>query len=346
MANRSKILVLLTGGTICSIEDERGERYSDVKRVQIVEHFQRGGSPYAKEPAFDVLAPLDVLSENMTTDTWNQLLACLRERVEWSQYRGIILLHGTDTLAYTAALLSITLTGTKIPVCMVSAHLPLADPQTNGHANFRAAVELILNGIAPNVYAVYRNMDGRMLVHLGAHLLQCASYSNDFYSADAVEIKNVTCARCEGRAYGAEEGLLPRLMPLRPSVLKLTPYVGMDYTRISLDGVEAIVHETFHSESVCVERSRKQGAYSGASVLCLLDACKSRDIPLLLAPCSREAYRYESTGDALENGAHPLYGLTAEMAYVKTLIGCALGLRGDSLVAFCQEEINGESLFP
>ena len=337
-----KILVLLTGGTICSTEDENGSRFSNVENVRIIEHFRQSESEYANAVDFDRLAPLDVLSENMTLDTWNRLLDCFRSEIDWTAYKGIVVLHGTDTLAYTAALLSIVLAGTPIPVCLVSSQLPLHHAQTNGHANFRVAVELILNGIKPNVYAVYRNMDGTMYLHYGAHLLQCASYSNDFFSGDEVMLPDKACAAFEGVAYQTKEPLLFNLSALASTVLKITPYVGMDYSRIFLDGVHAIVIETYHSESVCVERSRGIGSYSGASILSLLDRCKEAGIPLFLAPCSEDAYCYESTRDAILKEAASLYGMTAEMAYVKLLVGCALGYQKDDLVGFAKKSINFE----
>ena len=342
MTDRTKILVLLTGGTICSTEDESGSRFSNVENVRIIEHFRANNPEYADRVDFEQLAPLDVLSENMTVDTWNRLLECFRREIDWSAYQGIILLHGTDTLAYTAALLSIALVGTPIPVCMVSAQLPLDCKDTNGHANFKASVDLLLGGIAPNVYAVYRNTDGVTYVHMGAHLLQCASYSNDFFSGDAVALKGEGPAFWEGIPYRTREPLIDRLAPLSSSVLKITPYVGMNYARIALEGVQAIVHETYHSESVCVERSRRIGNYSAASILALLEKCKAAGIPLLLAPCSEASYHYESTKDAILGGAASLYGMTSEMAYVKLMLGVALGYRGEELVSFARKSLNGE----
>jgi len=165
--HKPKILVILTGGTICSSTDEKGQRYSDAENVKIVGHFQNSDSPFSGKVKFDKEIPLDTLSENMTVSKWNTLLETLKA-VKYGDYKGIIILHGTDTLAYTASLLAITLAGIPVPVCLVSSQLPLDKDGTNGHANFRAAAELILNGIAPNVYAVYRNSDGVIYVHYGA----------------------------------------------------------------------------------------------------------------------------------------------------------------------------------
>ena len=341
--NNPKILVVMTGGTICSATNKEGVRYSDAKGVKIIDKFKRGESPFHNQVDFEKAMPLDILSENMTVARWNQLLDALRT-VDWNAYKGIIILHGTDTLAYTASLLSIVLAGMKIPVCLVSSQLPLSRRATNGYANFRAAVELIMNGIAPNVYAVYRNSDGVIYTHYGAHLLQCANYSDDFYSKDQMAIPDPDNACLAGMPFQTKTQYFRKFTALEPCVLQLTPYVGVDYSAYCLDTVRAVVHGTYHSESVCVERSNGTGEYGRYSVLQFIDSCKKRDIPVLLAPCSPLAYRYESTGDALRQGAFSISRMTNEMAYVKTLVGCALGYKNEALQAFVNKRINHECI--
>ena len=339
---RKKILVVLTGGTICSSVNAEGIRYSDAKNVEIISAFYRNYPEYCDKIQFDSVMPLDILSENMTLDSWNILLRFFRSDVNRNAYNGVIVLHGTDTLAYTSSLLSLALAGFEIPVCMVSAQLPLSFAETNGHDNFRAAVELIMNGIAPNVYAVYRNSDGEMYLHYGATLLQCGNYSQDFFSREAVIIDMEHPARAEGRAFETQELLLDRMSDLTPCVLQIMPYVGLRYDGICLDGVRAIVHGTYHSQSVCVERKNGEGEYASSSVLYLLDRCREREIPVFLAPCSPQAFFYESTGDAIAHGACCMNGMTSEMAYVKTLVGCALGLEGVLLREFLDSDVNFE----
>ena len=339
-----KILVILTGGTICSTEDADGKRYSNASHVQIISAYKAGAcAPYCNID-FEQQMPLDILSENMTVETWNTLIRYLKG-VSWNNYRGIILLHGTDTLAYTASLLSILLTGIPVPLFLVSSQLPLNSPATNGHANFRAAVELIMNGIQPNVYAVYRNSDDTMYLHYGAHLLQCKNHSDDFFSKDAVCLSDCSAASFCSTAFETTPCYLEQIDALSPCVLRIAPYVGLCYDHYSLDGIRAVLHGTYHSQSICVERKQGIGAYSNASILSLLDRCREWQIPLFLEPCSETAYHYESTGDALQNGAATLWGMTSEMAYVKTLIGCALGLSGAELTDFLRRSINHEMIW-
>ncbi|MBR4868469.1 MAG: asparaginase, partial [Clostridia bacterium] len=131
-----------------------------------------------------------VLSENNTVNTWNQLLESLREIVQRNQnYDGIIITHGTDTLAYTAALLSVVCKGMNLPIFLVSSHRPLLDktgnpdPHANGVDNFATAVSAIYQGITPGVYVPYRNpSNGVMHMHKGEQITQCPIYSDDFSS--------------------------------------------------------------------------------------------------------------------------------------------------------------------
>ena len=353
------ILVILTGGTICSAPKadagNKNQSNATAAKAHILADFAASVSPFASAVSFEIRALVpDVLSENITLDVWNRLIDLFRE-VRWENYDGVIVLHGTDTLAYTACLLSMLLAGTPIPTVLVSSQLPLTkrdedgrevrEERTNGYANFRAAVELIKNGIAPNVYAVYRNMDGRMLLHYGAHLLQCPNYSNDFHSYDEVEISDTENARLAGRPFGGDTRYFETIGSLTPSVLLLVPYIGLDYARISTDGICAVVHGTYHSDTVCVERKERSEPFSSASVLSLVDRCKAAKIPFFLAPCDKDAYAYASTGDALDRGASYIPHTTLELAYVKTLVGVALGHGGAELEAFLRCEINHERLY-
>ncbi len=343
--NSEKILLILTGGTICSVEDEEGIRSSETRQAQykIVSRFRNSSSPF-KDTEFDYLTPLNILSENMTVKNWNTLLDCLRDVPCRDVYKGIIMLHGTDTLAYTSSLLSLMLTHLDIPLILVSSQLPLSYESSNGNANFRAAVELIMNGIKPNVYAVYRNSNGNIYAHFGADLKQCANYSNDFFSRNSYEIENTENALWEGRAFETKNTFLNDITSLDGRVLSIVPYVGIDYDNYNLARVSAVVHNTFHSESVCVERSKKQGEVTNLSIISFAERCREHGVDLFLAPCNPLSFAYESTGDALENGALPISGTTFEMAYVKTLVGCSLGLSGKELGEFVNKRVNFESV--
>ncbi|MBR3589211.1 MAG: asparaginase [Clostridia bacterium] len=340
-----KILVILTGGTICSHENRDGERTADVKdaKYKIISNFRNSSSPY-RNTEFDFLFPLNILSENMTINTWNTLLDVFREK-SFSEYKGIIILHGTDTLAYASSLLSMMLTHLEVPVVLVSSQLPVDRKEANGKANFRAGVELIMNGLKPNVYAVYRNSDNNIYLHYGSHLLQCENYSDDFFSIDKIKIPDSENAKLEGKAFQTKNNLLSEIKELIPCVMSITPYVGINYDNFSLETIRAVIHGTFHTQAVCVERSKKQGPFTNFSILSFIERCKEKDVDFFLSPCSENSFSYESTGDALENGCLTISDMTKEISYVKALIGCSLGLKGRELSDFINNEINFEKIY-
>ncbi len=354
---KKKILVVLTGGTICSRKDanKESQSYASKAKEMIIDNYLSSNSPVKDGVSFETVSlKEDVLSENMTIDVWNELLRLFSDKTIWTDNDGIIVLHGTDTLAYTSALLSIALAGAPIPICMVSAQLDLFNKNTNGYMNFKASVELIVNGIEPNVYAVYRNMKtdrsiseptGAMLVHYGAHLMQCSNYSSNFYSIDAMEITDLNNARLQGKAFETDTFYIEKIKELTPSVLAINSYVGLRYSSFNLDGVKAILHGTYHSDTVCVERKSPNATndnFTDYSILYLLKKAKEKDIPVFLSPCNENAYTYVSTGDAIRNGALGITGTTFELAYVKLLVGLALSLSGADLREFMEKSINFE----
>ena len=338
---KDKILLVLTGGTICSFADRSGEKKPDTKKADylIKEIFKASDSPY-KDAEFDDKIPMSILSENMSCDRWNELIEALREyKIE--NYRGVIILHGTDTLAYTSAMLSLVLAGINVPVFMVSSQLPLTEEKANGNDNFRVAVELIMKGIKPNVYVPYRNMDGKMLIHLGSHITQCPNFSNDFHSSDEVEVDSKK-PEFSGVEYESGGKIIEKIGKFSASVLKIEPYVGLDYSRINLEGIKAVCHGTYHSETMSVGEDIPD-EYSIFS----LKECFSGAMPLFITPCgykeSEKTECYETTACIVKKGGVPVFGMTSEMVYVKAMVGVALGLFGDKLKKFLKdEEINGE----
>lgn len=350
-----KILLILTGGTICSFTTPKGEQAPDVERAKslIVQTFRESDSLYRGEDCtqFDIVSPLDILSENMTVLHWNTLIREMRT-YDFSMYDGVIVLHGTDTLAYTAAMLSVVLSGLHIPVILVSSQLSLADPGANGPANFKAAVELIANGILPNVYVTYRNEEGygraltkTMYVHYAAHLLQCANRSNNFYSCDMTPISTENAVFAGTQSLGTNPLLFdPRFNGLFACVLKIDPYVGLDYSKLSLVGIDAIIHGTYHSSTVETNPNIKDVDCTHYSIIHLKKMCDQHTPPISLFIEPYVKTTYESTGEVLRAGIMPIKDLTSEMAYVKTLIGCSLGYRGKALQAYLERNVNNEHL--
>ena len=378
-----KICVLLTGGTICSLPNDNDKNTSNAAKTSIMltKFFkEESGSPFQGKVDFDIVSlRRDILSENMTMNIWLEIIQIFRTDILTGNYKGVIILHGTDTLAYTSSFLSMVLSGIKIPVCLVSAQLGLGvyldkakkkewvkNEKTNGYANFCASVELIMNGLAPNVYVVYRNEGnehnrqhdpGAFLVHYGSHLLQCQNESNNFHSRDEIIILDTTNARIDGRCFENSDCFYEKIDKVDNGVVVIKPYTNLDYTDINLDGKKIVIHGTYHSESMCIGRDVYNDKKVNRddfvldeiidedrnySILFLLEKCKKRNIPVFLVPCDKENAAYGTTANAIKNGAIPLKGITFEAAYAKAILGISLGIDCEHLKEFMEKTINGE----
>ncbi len=338
-----KILIMMTGGTISTTANANGHLTANGKStVSFLANTLLSSGDYDVE--FDYIHPLNILSENMTFPRLNVLLDEFSS-LDPNAYGAIIVAHGTDTLAYTSSLLSLVLAGwSERPIFLVSSDHTLTDERANGHDNFRAAIELALDGFGAGVYVPYRNSDGVIYLHHGAHLRQCDNFTADFFSADM-------CPYKEAKPYEvqAQFPLIKALPRLNECVMMIEPYVGIDYSNYLLPPhISAVLHGSSHSSSACAERSDRSEPFSRRSVIYLANECKKRGIDLFLSPLP-EAMRktlgtYASTADILMNGAKPIFSLTNETAYMKLALAYSLGYEGDEVPAFLEREVASEKL--
>ncbi len=345
-----KILTVYTGGTI-STEEVEGVRAlcPTLSRRLIVELFKKTNSKYANsadEIFVDSHFPEEkmTLSECMTPSRVFDVANHTKEKLT-SEYSGVIILHGTDTLAYSAAIFSLLFAGVDIPIMLVSAGLPPAAPGSNAIPNFRTAAELIMAGIPAGVYAPYKNSRGDMMLYSGARIMQSDNYSDDFsakdggyklkdsedYSTLFEEISNMRKNRC--KKWDSELFALETPAP----VLLLYPYTGLDYSLLDVSKFGAVVHGTYHSGTVMTS-----SCSSPYSVLTLADACRAADVPLVIAPTRLGEGRYESADSLFAREDIILVDMTSEAAYAKAICATALGYCGGKFKEFIAANIAGE----
>ena len=353
---KKRILLVHTGGTIGSAFDKEKQcrvlapRLAD---MTLLKRFMADTNSTQEEIAslFDN-SGLDeknrTFSENMTYSKLNMILRNISTK-NIDDYSGIIILHGTDTLAYTSSLFSFVFSDTDIPIMMVSGNRPPDDETSNANINFQTAVELILQGIAPNVYVPYRNADGNMWLHIGSAIRQSPNYSEDFEcvsekksfclnDADLSEVFSKCLKLSDNRKKLPFE--LNDSELIDNGILMILPYTGMDYRHYNLDGVKAIIHGTYHSGTVCVERNSEADEYNANSLLWLADECDRKNIPIFVAPSKLNVDQYSSVLDLVKNSSAELLDMTTESAYAKLLLAISCGY--ENLTEYMHMEISNE----
>ncbi len=338
-----KILVLLSGGTVCSAADENGV-LSVTKEggAALVEGFKKSRACF--DVTFDVTENLFILSENMTFEGWNSIFSLYRKKTLESNYDGVIIAHGTDTLGYTASLFSLLLSKTDVPVFFVSSNAPLSSKRANGNDNFKSALDCIVNGISPNVYVCYKNIsNGKMMLHLASRLKQCASYTEDFESAGEIDISDISKAVIEeiNERFPSEkrkEILIPNGFSFKRKVLFILPYPEIDYSAFDLSRFGAVLHGCYHSGTA---NANGNGV---SSVNCLLSRCREKGIPFYFAPAKESGEIYLSAKTVSESGnATFLYGATAELYYSKLTLALSLFEKNEDIYNFMTTEFNFEN---
>lgn len=338
-----RILIMMTGGTISTTVSESGHLAANGKKtvsLLAAEYERRGGT----DAEFEYRHPLDILSENMTFAHLDRLLDAFRG-VERGRYDAIIVAHGTDTLAYTSSLLALALAGWwDKPVFVVSSDRTLTDPRANGYDNFCAAVELAKSGFGAGVYVPYRNSDGTVYLHHGAHLRQCGNFTSDFFSADMRP-----CSEAVPYHTDAEHPILDQLTHLSPCVMRIEPYVGIDYASYRMGkGIRAVLHGSYHSSTACALRDSVSGAYTSRSVHYLIKKCRAKGIDTFLSPLP-ESMRttsgvYHTTADLIASGIQPIFSLTSECAYMKLVLAYSLGYEGEEVGLFVERQLADEKI--
>jgi len=138
MENNASILIIYTGGTIGMCKDHQtGELrpvdLHDLKEyIPNLELFNFSINSYSFDPIID--------SANMTPDFWVKLAEVIQENYE--TYDGFVILHGSDTMSYTASALSFMLENLNKPVIITGSQLPLGMIRTDGRENFITSLEI------------------------------------------------------------------------------------------------------------------------------------------------------------------------------------------------------------
>jgi L-asparaginase len=138
MAGRKKILLIYTGGTIGMIQRKRDASYIpfdfELIRSQVPELERLGCdiSVISYDP------PLD--SSNIGPEIWVQISQSIQENYHAAD--GFVILHGTDTMAYTGSALSFMLEGLNKPVILTGAQLPINEIRTDAKENLVTAIQI------------------------------------------------------------------------------------------------------------------------------------------------------------------------------------------------------------
>lgn len=236
-----KILMLATGGTIASTSDGSGLAPT-VSGRELAEQV----------PLLDTLCELDFIqlmnidSTNMRPRDWMRIARAVRD--SYDSYDGFVILHGTDTMAYTAAALSYLVRDSEKPIVLTGSQQPMASPFTDAKLNLYQSVLYACDEGSRDVSVVF---GGSVICGTRARKQRTMSF-NAFTSMNFPAIAYVRGERIV-RAGGvrprrAGEGARPRFYDALDEhviVLRLTPELNPSIFDLLRRDYHAVILETF-----------------------------------------------------------------------------------------------------
>lgn len=135
---KASLLLIYTGGTIGMKQDPVSQTLRPFDFSQILEEVPEL-SKFAYRIDSVSFNPI-IDSSDIDPDAWKQLVSHIETR--YDDYDGFVILHGTDTMAYSASALSFMLEGLTKPVIFTGSQLPIGMPRTDGKENLISAVEI------------------------------------------------------------------------------------------------------------------------------------------------------------------------------------------------------------
>ena len=309
-----RIKLILTGGTIGSRIDERGNISPSAEPMLL--KYCSETIKYSAE--FEVSEPFSVLSENMTASHREALIKELL-KLEKCPVDGVIVAHGSDTLCYTAALISMATRHLPFPIVFIASDKVLSDPASNGRANFESAVTLIKSStLHRGTFICYRDKSGENSVYLGTRLCSAEPIFDSFLPFDGSRL-GVTQ---NGDFYPENTPLINEINREKEAVIsgdfKLSDDILLTFSspcfypeRLNLEGITAVINYGYHC-----------GTGNEKGLLALAENCKKADIPLYLASFKdKDAPVYESLAELLKmENVKRLYNISPESAAAKVCL--------------------------
>ena len=310
-----KILLLSTGGTIASKVDYRtGAVTPALSATELYEAVPE----IAKIANVDAEVLFSEYSENLQPEHWLEIAEKL-DSVAKSDYLGIIIAHGTDTMHYSSAFLSFALSGFTKPIVLVGSQRSSDRPSSDAALNLIAATKFLVGTESTGIYVVMHQneSDDAVACHLGTRVRKNHTSKRSAFqtvgSDPAFVVYEEKILKNMEKKFFTKNDYNPRInLDTKVALIKYHPgfnpeviesLIKLQYKAIIFEGTGlGHVGKTMYNS---IKKAKENGMFLGMTSQCI-DGRVSMTV-------------YESGRDLLDMGIVPLETMIPEVALVKAM---------------------------
>lgn len=329
-SHKPRLLLLATGGTIASRPSSDGLKpgYSIEELLGFTNRIRRNYNIETK----DILS-LD--SSNIQPEEWQLIAREISASIH--DYEGVVITHGTDTMAYTASVLSFMLQGLPIPIVLTGSQLPVDATLSDAVSNLESALAMASSG-HPGVFLAFNRQ-----IILGTRAVKVRTI--DFNAFESINYPNIAYVNSHGLNIRTE--LIPPQaksfqlhdrLDNRVFLMKLTPGLNPEIFPMLLKmSYRAIVIEAFgvgglhylHRDLVSeLQKLIQSGMTVVVTSQCLYEGS--------------DFSRYEAGRKILDKGALPAFDMTSESCVTKLIWILGQSDEPEEVAALFRRNIAGE----